>query len=144
MSNDNHDIHSSASDELSAAKDDARLREVLLSLPVMVTEANLEHRVLAKVHRRRLAIRTTYAVSLIMLLTSGWFVLTGDRDPQQSEIVVKDAPPTDSINSTEELELFASAYQGLASPVAQLETLENESQALLSYLSAIETAKENQ
>jgi hypothetical protein len=73
---------------------------------------------------------------------AGWFMLAGDREPQQSKIVAKDPPLTDSINSMKEFELFASAYQGLASPVIRLETLENESQALLNYLSALEAAKE--
>lgn len=142
MSADNHDTHSSTSDGPLAAEDDARLREVLLSLPVSATRAKLEYRVLAKVRRRRRVIRTTCTASLIMLLTAGWFLLTSDRDPRQSKIVVKDPPSRDSINSVEEFELFASAYQGLASPVIQLETLENESQALLSYLSALEAVKE--
>ncbi len=142
MSADNHDTHSSTSDEPLAAENDARLREVLLSLPVSAIDAELEYRVLAKVRRRRLAIRTTLTASLIMLLMAGWFMLAGDREPQQSKIVAKDPPLTDSINSMKEFELFASAYQGLASPVIRLETLENESQALLNYLSALEAAKE--
>ena len=148
-----------SNDHVSPPKDaianqaDARIRELLSSLPVSAADADFEHRVLAKIRRRRLAVRSTCAASLIVFLVAAWVISTGDKNPRQPAFAVKDRSPVNSANlpgaslngaSLNEVELFAAAYQGLASPVVQLEAHENELQALWWYLSSPEAKMEKE
>ena len=141
MATDNHDNRPAPPEDPVAIQADARLRELLSSLPVSATEVSCEHRVLAKVHRRQMATRATYGASLIVLLTAGWLMLTHGRDSQHPILVGKDHSPADALDSMDEVELFAVAYHGLSSPVAQLD-LEDVPRAWLRYLSSPEATME--
>jgi len=90
---------------------------------------------------------------VIVLLATGWHLSTGqlgigDGDSPQPPQVASVQPPNDSdqppVDLIDEVELFATAYQGLSSPVSQLETLENERQVLLNYLISLEVSMEKQ
>jgi hypothetical protein len=122
---------------------DARIRELLSTLPSPTGEARFEHRVLAKVHRRRIVIRSTCAASLIISLAV-WFLISGINNPQQPALAHADLSPAGSLDSLQDSELFAAAYQGFSSPVVQLEMLESEPQALLTLLVSLEAKMENE
>lgn len=134
MTIDNQDIHNSSRDDPAATQTDARIRELCTSLPVPQSaskfdHANVERAVLAKIHRRRIAVRSTIAASLVVLLTAGWLLSTVEKDPQQPMRLVDHQRTVDNISpaarSIEEFKLFASAYQELSSPVVPVETQEN-------------------
>ncbi len=136
-----------------ATPDDVQLRELFSSLPVSSLAADFDQRVLTRVHRRKITIRATWAVSLIVLLSAGWYFRDGypsnvGGDSLQPSHVVGIQPAGDSdqatLELTDEVERFLIAYQGISSPVLELETLENQSQALLNYLSSLEASMEIQ
>lgn len=124
-----------------AVQADSQLREIFASLPDTGSELDLTRRVLARIQSRKkqgrkIIIRSAAAASLLLLLATFWFLISGDRDPQR---VKKDPPAVQSVN---EVELFAFAYQGFSSPVVQLDELETESQAWLSYLDSLAATEE--
>lgn len=155
-----------------AAQEDVQLRKMFSSLPVSSSEAEFGQRVLARVHRRKISIRATWAASLIVLLVTGWYfrdaypsnggvnngnvangkvtngAVTDGEDLQQPSHVVGTQPTVDADQSpvelTDEVALFLIAYKGISSPVSDLETLENEPQALLNYLSSLKASLEIQ
>ena len=153
MTTNNPDNNGSRPEHHVAIQDDVQLRELFSSLPVSSVEADFDQRVLARVHRRKITIRTTWAASLIVLLSTGWYFRdgfpgNGGGDSLQPSHVVGIQPTGDSdqapLESTDEVELFLIAYQGISSPVSELETLDNEPQALLNYLSSLEASLEIQ
>ena len=104
MATNNHDNHPSLPEDPLAIQADSRLRELLSSLPVSVTEANFEHRVLAKVRRRQMATRATYAAALIVLLAASWWMLAHGRDSQHAKLVGNEHSPADSLAAMDEVE----------------------------------------
>lgn len=140
------DNHNPPREDSVASQADTRIRELLSSLPVSTAGADYERRVLTKIHRRKITIRSTFAASLIVLLVAGWVISRGDQTPQRPGFAMNDRSPVDSPElpsvSLNDVELFSSAFQGLPSPVVQLDAIENEAQAWLSYLSLLEETME--
>ncbi len=139
-----NDRDSTPADQL-ATQADARLREWFSSPPVCESRTNVEQRVMAKLSRRKLAIRGVWVASLIMVLTAGWCFRPGRREQLPPLRVAEGRGGVkDPSKSIREFELFASAYSGMAPPVVQFETLDNESSLLLGYLESLETTGEKQ
>ncbi len=158
MTNNNPDDDGATFAHQVATQEDVQLRKMFSSLPVSSSEADFGQRVLARVHRRKISIRATWAASLIVLLVTGWYfrdaypgnsgVTNGNGDSLQPSHVAGVQPDIVSdqlpIELTDEVELFLIAYQGISSPVSELEALENEPRALLKYLSSLEASMEIQ
>ncbi len=130
---------------------DARIRKLLLGQPVLAAvNYPFERRVFAKVRRRRVAARAALAASLFLLLSAGWQlrnafeIRNGVQDSRRSNFVAQEQTPADSANASEGFAAFASVYQSDFSPVAQLETLENEPRALLRYLDSLGATREQE
>ena len=138
--------HQPSLEDAAADQVDAQIRECLSSLPAPVSAGDFEKRVLAKLRRRRMAVGATAAASLLVLLSATWAFFAGGGNPQQPKVAGNNQAAGDAKQpanaAADEVELFASAYQGLPSPVADLGALENESEALLNYLGSLETKEE--
>jgi hypothetical protein len=134
MTIDNSDNHGSLPKGSVATQADAQLRVLFSSLPASESKVSFESQVLAKLRRRKNTIRATCAASLIVLLSIGWHLSSDGTNPQQRTRVANNQPAGETID---EFELFATAFQGLASPVVQLDAHENESQALLNCLGSL-------
>jgi hypothetical protein len=141
MTTNNSDNHRSPPEDSVATQADAQLRVLFSSLPAAESKVRFESRVLAKLRRRRNTIRATCAASLIVLLTIGWQLSDDRTNPQQPERVANNRPSSDIVEpageTIDEFELFAMAFQGLSSPVVQLDTHADESQALLNCLGSL-------
>ena len=141
MTIDNSDNHGSLPKGSVATQADAQLRVLFSSLPASESKVSFESQVLAKLRRRKNTIRATCAASLIVLLSIGWHLSSDGTNPQQRTRVANNQPSGDVVEpageTIDEFELFATAFQGLASPVVQLDAHENESQALLNCLGSL-------
>lgn len=167
MTNHNPDNDGATPADHVATQGDVQLREMFSSLPVANSEADFDQQVLARVQRRKITLRTTWATSLIVLLMTGWYfrdgypsngavtqdngtngVVTNGVDSLQPSHGVGNQPTVNSertpVELTDGVARFLIAYQGISSPVSELETLENEPQALLNYLSTLEASLEIQ
>ena len=131
-------------DDFVASAADARVRELLSSLPVSPNRIDVESRVSAKIRRRRsLGLVAVGTASLIVLLAGILYQGFG-RGPQQGEFVAQDPNPENPGDTIGELELFAVAYHGFSSPVMELDAIESEFQAWFTCLNSLEEATERQ
>jgi hypothetical protein len=146
MNTNRSDNHGSPPEDSVATQADAQLRDLFSSLPASKSTVDFNQRVLLKLHRRKITIRATCAASLIVLLTVGWQLSSDGTNPQQPTRVANNKTSGDVVEpggeTIVEFELFATAYRGLASPVVQLDTHANESQALLNCLGSLEETLE--
>ncbi len=143
--------HDTPPDDADEQPMDARIRKLLQGQPVSAAvNYPFERRVFAKVRRRQVAARAALAASLFVLLSAGWLlrnehpIRNGLQNSQRSNFAAREQTPADSANASEGFAAFASVYRSDFSPVAQLETLENEPRALLRYLDSLGATREQE
>ena len=145
-SRDSQDSSSVDSDQTS--RTDTELRTLISSLPAPRLPTDVSSQVHSRIRRRMKTVRVTYALTVLALVTTGWYLTTNENESQPLARIIDTQPPGGTMQprdpSLEQVESLAMAYQELSSPVVHLQTIDYESAALLEFLTGLETNLENQ
>ena len=123
-------------------RDDERIRQLLSQMPATINQSDIAGRVVSKIHRRRLA-RRCLTASTIICAVAGTFWISQDRwNRKQPQIVRHHVTSDDLANASIELEQLATAFGDLPSPVVDLQMLEGEPEAWMTYLTSLDSNAE--